>query len=72
MTESGTLTLRIKCVNPADRSKVPEKLELSSETTVEATKTEISKQNEVPIEEQKLIYKGKVLNDSKTLGDYGR
>ncbi|WP_314916432.1 ubiquitin-like protein [Pseudomonas helleri] len=41
-----------------------------SETTIDAVKEEISYQEGVPTDQQRLIYNGMQLEDGRTLGDY--
>ena len=68
----GRFSVRLKPVNPADKSALPASIDLPVSAIVLDVKKEIEQTTETPVENQKLIYKGKVLINKKTLESYGR
>eukprot|EP00924_Labyrinthula_sp_SR-Ha-C_P001066 maker-scaffold_7-snap-gene-12.46-mRNA-1 protein AED:0.00 eAED:0.00 QI:131/1/1/1/1/1/2/421/409 len=62
---SKAMKVNLRCVNPADKATVPESLDVESTTTIGTIKAAINDSNEVPIDQQKLIYKGKVLSNNE-------
>ena len=46
-------------------------IEVSSESNISEFKEEVNKVRQVPVAEQRIIYKGQVLKDERTVGSYG-
>ena len=44
--------------------------DLNEQMTVEQLKIDIERLEKIPVEQQRLIYQGKQLEDAQTLGDY--
>ena len=63
----SSITLVIKPTAGGDRLSV----EVQLENTVERLKEVIQEKHSVPASEQRLIYKGQVLKDEKTVTSYG-
>ena len=64
----ASLTLFIKPTAGGDRLSV----QIGPDSSVEQLKQAIQDQHSVPAAEQRLIYKGQVLKDEKSVKDYGR
>ena len=60
-------TVAVKPTQGGDRFNV----EVSSESSVSEFKEEVNRVREVPVAEQRIIYKGQVLKDERTVGSYG-
>jgi ubiquilin len=68
MSDSGNFQIIIKPTAGGAKFTV----EINPSMTVGELKEEVSKVNNVPAAEQRLIYKGQVLKDERTVvGDYG-
>lgn len=64
---SDTVTITIKSTSGTSFTA-----DVSTDSTVLAIKTAVAEQSKIPAPNQRLIYKGQVLKDEKTLvGDYG-
>ncbi|KAK9838696.1 hypothetical protein WJX74_001530 [Apatococcus lobatus] len=46
-------------------------VEVSSDSSISEFKEEVNKARQVPVAEQRIIYKGQVLKDERTVGSYG-
>jgi Ubiquitin family len=44
---------------------------VATDATILQLKEEVAKHGEIPADEQRLIYKGQILKDQKTVSDYG-
>ena len=61
-------SVAVKPTQGGDRFTV----EVSNESNISEFKEEVRKAREVPVAEQRIIYKGQVLKDERTVGSYGR
>lgn len=59
-------TVHIRCSNGSKFS-----VQTALDATVDAFKAVVAGSCDVPVEEQRMIYKGRVLNDDQTLASYG-
>lgn len=66
----SNIDVKFKAVSPVDGASLPDSLNVSLTITIKELKDMIHAVNGVEAPEQKLIYKGKVLVDSKTLESY--
>ncbi|XP_038974040.1 LOW QUALITY PROTEIN: ubiquitin domain-containing protein DSK2a-like, partial [Phoenix dactylifera] len=62
----GSATVHIRCSNGSKFS-----VQTSLDSTVEAFKAVVAGKCDVPAEQQRLIYKGRILKDDQTLASYG-
>ena len=62
----GGVAVHIRCSNGSKFS-----VQISLESTVGAFKTVLSQNCDIPAEQQRLIYKGRILKDDQTLESYG-
>nr|XP_010943917.1 ubiquitin domain-containing protein DSK2b isoform X2 [Elaeis guineensis] len=62
----GSATVHIRCSNGSKFS-----VQTSLDSTVEAFKAVVAGSCDVPAEQQRLIYKGRILKDDQTLASYG-
>lgn len=60
------VTVHIRCSNGSKFS-----VQIGLESTVGAFKAVISQNCDIPAEQQRLIYKGRILKDDQTLESYG-
>lgn len=65
-SNGATVTVHIRCSNGSKFS-----VQTSLDATVGAFKAVLSGNCEVPAEQQRLIYKGRILKDDQTLESYG-
>lgn len=64
--EEEVVALNIRCSNGSKFS-----VRMSLEATVEAFKTVLAQNCDVPADQQRLIYKGRILKNDQTLASYG-
>lgn len=62
----SSATVHIRCSNGLKFS-----VQTSLDSTVEAFKAVVAGSCDVPAEQQRLIYKGRILKDDQTLASYG-
>lgn len=62
----GGVTVHVRCSNGSKFS-----VQISLESTVRAFKAVLSQNCDIPAEQQRLIYKGRILKDDQTLESYG-
>lgn len=63
---SDGVTVNVRCSNGSKFS-----VQVSLESTVGSFKSVLSQNCEIPAEQQRLIYKGRILKDDQTLKSYG-
>ena len=62
----GGVTVHVRCSNGSKFS-----VQISLESTVRAFKAVLSQNCDIPAEQQRLIYKGRILKEDQTLESYG-
>uniref|UniRef100_A0AAY4DJT0 Large proline-rich protein BAG6 n=1 Tax=Denticeps clupeoides TaxID=299321 RepID=A0AAY4DJT0_9TELE len=65
MEDAGTIDVTVKTLDSQSRS-----YSVSGELTVKEFKEHIASSVEIPVDKQRLIYQGRVLQDDRTLNDY--
>lgn len=60
-------SVAVKPTQGGDRFNV----EVNSGSSISEFKEEVNRVREVPVAEQRIIYKGQVLKDERTVGSYG-
>lgn len=61
-----TVTINVRCSNGSKFS-----VQVSLDSTVGSFKSVLSQPSDIPAEQQRLIYKGRILKDDQTLTSYG-
>lgn len=62
----GDVTVHVRCSNGSKFS-----VQIGLESTVGSFKSVVAQSCDIPAEQQRLIYKGRILKDDQTLESYG-
>lgn len=66
------MLVKLKAVNPAEKESIPDSIAVNEDDSILSLKEKIQAASGISFEEQKLIYKGKVLVNLKSIKDYSK